>query len=219
MTVGETIRCVRRSTTTWSRHCQCPDCRASLRRMSKRARNGAYKRIPAEQGWDTFTALLEAGWSPAAVASAANLNASRMHGAAAVWRAGGRMAFGAVTCERLASLGTPERGFVPVLVPCRQVRALARVGWSLASVADVAGVAQSTVSRVRAHGMECVLAPVAAGIDWAFTELGGRVGSSTRSVVEASRLGWAPPYVWGDIRDPACVAPGFPRADEVTRRG
>ena len=205
-------RCIRRATSRWS-ICRCPTCAVAHRRIVKAVNNGYAPRIPWQQGWDAFTGMLDAGWSPAAIASACNLDIDRMHSASTRYRQNKPIRFGHVTCERLLNPGTPTVGYIPTKVACRMTRALARYGWSTQTIAETAGVGIGTVSRIQSGRQKTALADVVNAITGTYVRLSGTVGKCSRAAVRARDEGWAAPYQWVDITDLGERPSGFPWVD------
>lgn len=109
----------------------------------------------------------------------------------------------------------------------RRVRALTRRGWSIARIAEVAGVSEDTIADARRDTREFLTAHVRAGILTAYDQLAAvsppedssrDKAAATRCRRYAEEQGWAPPSFWDDIDDPTEVPdPGWtprrPRAD------
>ena len=81
----------------------------------------------------------------------------------------------------------------------RRVQALMRLGWSLNTIAELAGVGAGTVSRI-ANGLNpTVWRRVADSIAEVYDELHLTTGPAAAVARRAAGRGWAPPLAWDDI--------------------
>lgn len=101
-----------------------------------------------------------------------------------------------------------RRVSVPALGSVRRVQALMRLGWTMHSIADQAGVGIGTIHRVSRGERPMVYRDVAAGIRHAYDRLSGRAGGSLATARRAAAAGWPAPLAWDDIDDPADRAKG-----------
>jgi len=208
--------CRMRPGSRWTK-CRCPECLPSQLRAEKQQRHGYLARVPPETAWTAFTAMIDAGWSTAAIGSACDLNPSTMQRAKHTYLSGGQVRFGPVASERLTNPGTPTVGYVPARVAARQLRALACHGWSLETVADVSGVSVTTLRNVQAGRTVRARADAVTAVDGTYAKLAGRTGTSAASAARARVEGWAPSYAWTDITDLVEHPKGFPRAERPAR--
>lgn len=217
MTAQPAEECRRRPNSRWTK-CRCPDCAHDQYRLDKQRRTqGGVWRIPPEDGWAAFCALLDAGWSTAAIGSACGIDPKLLDDAARKRDTGGWRRFGHNICLALLNPGTPTAGHVPALGSMRRLRALARVGWTTKAVAEAAGVSATALRDVRAGRQAQVQAVNAEAVTGAYERLSGRCGPSSRAVFRADREGWPQPYRWDglDMDDPAVTPLGYGRCDGV----
>lgn len=192
--------CIRRPHATWT-SCRCETCTPERLHLAKLARTGRRPIRRSEAAWAEVDALLAAGWSSGAIASAAHLSADTMRNALALrsrW-----------TTHHARAILTrdpwPTEGLVPIIGATRRVRALAALGWDLGSITRETGVPTMTLSWVRAGKGEHVSAGTHAAIRAAYDLLEMRAGPSAITRATAARSCWAGPLAWDDIDDPAAT--------------
>jgi hypothetical protein len=98
-----------------------------------------------------------------------------------------------------ARRGTPYT--VPSIGVIRRVRALMRIGWRSADIAEVCGwsSAEAVTNLMR---RKYVNHKTAATIRAAYDQLSGTPGASIVARRRAEAAGWPPPLAWDDIDDP-----------------
>ena len=106
-----------------------------------------------------------------------------------------------IRCLEIARGG---RRTQPAIGTQRRIRALVRIGWSQALIADACGWAteQSITELMRRDVVNTTTAKRVAKV---YDALSMRIGPSGRSRRRAERKGWAPPLAWDDIDDPAAT--------------
>lgn len=93
----------------------------------------------------------------------------------------------------------------------RRIRALMRLGWTAAAIAEAGAVSSARAVQLLPRRTK-VLRETADGVAAAYDRLSMRVGPSGTTRRRAERAGWPPPLAWADesIDDPAAV----PHADD-----
>ncbi|MEE6273487.1 hypothetical protein V2J56_09025 [Georgenia sp. MJ206] len=146
--------------------------------------------------------LLEAGWTPAAIADAAGLSRSVTHAIAARRQATVRVATGrALLGVRPSTMrGRPNpRGFVPAVGTRRRIEALLALGWPHTVMSAECGFA----THVKLHQRgECVSRATHDGAVAMYERWSMTPGPSATTRTRAAALGYAPPLAWDDIDDP-----------------
>jgi lambda repressor-like predicted transcriptional regulator len=109
-------------------------------------------------------------------------------------------------------------GMVAALGTLRRVRALARLGWSMRQIGDVAGVKFETLRRISSQEPPHVEVATAEGVSAAYEKLSmtlappSRTASQVRS--KAEHKGWLPPLMFDDIdNDPEPPTPLYSGPD------
>ena len=204
MTAQPSEECHRRPNSRWT-NCPCRACRHAMYRLNKVVRGGGVPRVSREDAWAAFCALLDAGWSPRAIADACGLNNSMTNGAAVRRSAGGTYQFGAYAAARLVNPGTPTVGRVSALGSMRRLRALARIGWTTNILAAKSGVSSTAIREIQAGRRVSVGAVTADAIRGLYAAIGDQCGTSSVVVFVADREGWPQPWRWAglDLDDPA----------------
>jgi len=214
-----TTDCRRRPHSVWTT-CPCEVCRVDAARMSKLARAGGYRRVSSDQAWDAIQRMLDAGWTHAAIASAAGLPARLIWGATQTRRQGRTYTFGPRASERLiaAEQAAPTRGYISGLGARRRLQALSAIGWTMYRLAKETGLPASTVAAIRGGVTERIRPAIDQTVREAYERLCMRVPPATRdtnhSRFHAQRKGWAPPLAFDDIDDPLEV-PKFGNEHDV----
>lgn len=102
---------------------------------------------------------------------------------------------------RLRRLAGEHTGPVPSDPSRRKVQALARLGWSLTSIADLMGVSRQALRQALQRDM--ILQSTERSIAEAYRTLEMKVPAETSSTCQtkkwAERNGWPPPLAWEDI--------------------
>lgn len=206
--------CIRRRHTVWST-CTCADCLPDRRRMYKIQRNGYYRRVSSDQAWAVLEPLLLDNWSVHAVANAASLPPGSLSRAVAEYRAEGkRTRFGPTVSRALVTMQPPTSGQVGATITRRQLRALARIGHGLQTIAGVSGVNFSTLAMAR-RGNVRVSAKIARLVDGVYDELAMKPGDDDQARNHAAKQGWPAPMAWDNIRDLAAVPAGATAARDI----
>lgn len=154
------------------------------------------------EAWEEIDRLLTAGWSPAAIASAAHLPVSTVDNAirlreqssrASTWSYG--------IAERILNHGEPARGEVSAVPSQRRLRALAVTGWTLGALADLTGLHRRTLTQIRSGDVERVKAVTAQTVTEMYEDIALVPGASAQAAEEARNKGWIGPLGWDLIDD------------------
>lgn len=95
---------------------------------------------------------------------------------------------------------------VPALGVARRLQALACLGWSCKELSDRTGIDLMHVNQMRRLVRPTVLLSTHTRVDEVYRDLSERrnpARSAGHSIKHAERCGWAPPYAWDDIDNPA----------------
>lgn len=97
---------------------------------------------------------------------------------------------------------------LPAIGTQRRIRALMRLGWTAADLAEHLGCVPEHVRNI-IRNRASVRPETAAQIDAVFRKLCMTPGPSSITMQRAERKGWAPPLAWDDIDDPNETPQGF----------
>lgn len=203
------MTCTRAAHARWSA-CECPPCRANRLRLQKQRRTGRFIPARSTEAWAVIDRLFAAGWTPAAVASAAGVPARAVQAALARRRAHGTHTWSQVYADRFLTMTAPAKaGYLPVLGARRRLRALARIGWSVYAIEGTmpVHVKASTMFAIRSGlNTDRITPAVDAAVRNAYDVLHMRPAppgrGATAAKAKAHREGWAAPLDFDDIDDP-----------------
>lgn len=198
------MTCIRRESSTWTA-CRCPRCLAIRRRVDGLRQLGSLPPHDPTAAHRRVAAWLAAGYEPAWIASACGIPVRCIQDIATRRRRGqtlrlGRRRTAAILAADITT-GAAARG--PATGSTRRVQALAALGWTIAHIADAAGVSPMTVSYLQRDRHRLIGWRHARSIAAAYTRLCMTPGPSQVTRDRAAAAGWAPPLAWDDIDDPA----------------
>jgi transcriptional regulator with XRE-family HTH domain/lambda repressor-like predicted transcriptional regulator len=179
--------------------------------MAKLARNGRRPERRSDEAWVEVDRLLELGWTPRAIASAAGLSERTIRGALARRTEDGTHTWTTfIAAAILKHAEWPHEGHVPVIGSTRRLRALTAIGWTLDGLAHHSGMPMTTLSVIRAGRTNHIHADTRARIAWLYDALSMRPGTSDVARRIATKQKWASPLAWDDkaIDDPDATPQG-----------
>lgn len=178
--------------------------------MIKRRRNGYYQRPSSEDAWVEIERLLiERGWRPSAIASAAGISVAPLQNAIGRWRSTGlRQDFGPVLTAKILRHGEPTKGTIDATPSRRRLRALAVMGWGLAEVSAHSGLGFSGLARLRLDSSVETSIARHMSIARTYRDLSSRPGPSDDTAQRARDKGWVGPMGWAnpDILGPDALS-------------
>lgn len=192
--------CIRRPHSYWST-CPCDDCDTDRRRKHKLYSTARPYRLPSDAAWQVLEGRIERGWTGRALASACGLSPHYFHSHLADYRRGRRRHIGPNLAPIILNMGRPTAGHVGALTARRQLRALARIGYTLPTLHDETGVKVTTLSMIRSRNERCTAA-AANAIGDAYDRLHMTPGGNAAAVAYAVAQGWPGPLAYDDIDDP-----------------
>lgn len=194
------MTCIRRAQSFWTK-CDCPPCALDTRRKHKLYSMGRITRVPSEQAWAILADRIDDGWTALALASACGLPGHYFSSLVADYRAGHRQAIGPNIAAAVVNMRTPTVGSINARGSRRRLRALARVGYGLGTLAAETGVGASTLAMIRNSNVR-VTAARANTITDAYDRLHLTPGPDPQATMRAVMKGWPAPLAWTDIDDP-----------------
>lgn len=209
-------KCVRRPGSLWG-GCLCEQCKAKSRRLAKMRRMGIEFPVARDaEAWAAMDRMLAHGWQPKAIAEVSGVGLPTIHGQLRLRREGDQKKWSRVNAERVIDAADridaeATTGRLSARGARRRLRALAALGWGVRTLiwaAEAEGhphMPESTLHYIR-NGVAAVTPGSAKWVAdvyeafWTRTPPPGR--STTVTVRNAARNGWAPPMAWDDIDDP-----------------
>lgn len=212
--MSEHKECVRRHYTRWT-YCTCEPCLVDRRKQQKRQRAGLVRPSRTTEAWAVIDALITAGWTPSAIATAADVPLRAIGAALDKRRLTGKPSkWSHWHAERILSINadsTPTRGYVHVIGARRRLQALGAIGYSIAQVAErMAELPESTLvpplSTLHAIRNGQTTGRVQPGIDRVIRAVYRELehtpapdGRSSRIAIHyATQRGWITPAWWDE---------------------
>lgn len=189
--------CTRRAQSFWTT-CDCPPCVLDRRRKHKLYSMGRITRVPSDDAWAILAERIDDGWTARALASACGLPEHYFSSLVADYRAGKRQAIGPNIAAAVVNMGTPTSGSINARGSRRRLRALARIGYGLDTLAAETEVGATTLAMIRSSNVR-VTAVRANAIAAVYERLCMTPGPDVQAVQGAMRKGWAPPLAYDDI--------------------
>jgi transcriptional regulator with XRE-family HTH domain len=179
--------------------------------MAKLARNGRTPRRRSDEAWAEVDRLIDLGWTPRAIASAAGLSERTIRGALDRRETQGNHTWTtSIAAALIRHEPWPTEGHVPALGSARRLRALTATGWTLDRLAAHSGVPMTTLSVIRAGRTRHIHADTRSRIADLYEALSMKPGKSDVARRIALTQRWAPPLAWDDnaIDDPKAEPQG-----------
>lgn len=200
--------CIRRRHSVWTT-CPCEGCTRDRNRLSKLARNGAYRRAPSEAAWEVIDQLVARGWSSLAIATASGMShAGTQEALTTQARTGHRRTFGPRTTLQILNHGEPTDGSVGIDGTRRRLQGLGRQGYDLQRLAAMSGIKFSTLAAARNSPTKHCRVWVAKAVRELTERIGMEVGPSDLARQCAEKNGWPGLLAWDDIDNPAAMPKG-----------
>lgn len=204
-------KCIRKPGSVWT-SCRCADCLERERITDKRRRWGKTTPAPSAQAWARLEELVSAGWTRAAIASAAGIPAGTVTRClSTINHDRPRYPLGHATAKAIVAINpgdAPTQGHVSGEPARRRLRALARLGWSsTAIVAEMTAAGtpaphQTALNKLRSGEHHRAEPETDRFARLAYDHLSMRVPPSGCSATitrnKAAKLGWLPPLAWDD---------------------
>lgn len=218
----DTTECIRRPRSTWSM-CRCPNCRAEAARLAKLARNGQYRRVPAEAAWTVINHWEHRGWSGRAIASAAGLPHHTIETGLVDRNTHGHHRRFSPTTSRLiveahVNGHRPTEGRVGAHGTRRRLQALAVQGYGLGALHKLTGIPAMTLSAIRGGITTHIAAARANTITDLYPQLVRRYGGDDRAAQYARDQGWHSAIAWNDPDDPDETPDAGHQTTQIARR-
>jgi hypothetical protein len=162
--------------------------------------------VPNALAWEQIVKRFEQGWTARALASACGLPDYYFADHHAVWRQGGTVRLGPNLARTVMAMGRPTAGQVGAEPSRRRLRALAVIGYSLATLSAETGVKVTSLAMIRTRNVRCASA-TAAVIEDVYERLHMTPGRDKQAIDSARAKGWLSPLAWDDIaNDPTPAA-------------
>jgi len=185
--------------------CRCAPCLDARYRYAKNYRMRVAASGPAlvsaAEVRAHLQALLRDGYSPTVIAAVAHVDRTTIVNIAD----GRHQASSRTAAERLVA--TTEAGIlahahdamrVPATGTARRIRALQSLGWTLALIADAAGLTVASLDWTVRHPDGQLPARTHRLVCGVYDALSMQLGPSSRTAALANRAGWSPPLAWDD---------------------
>lgn len=197
------------SSTAYRWGCRCLHCEVDQRRQRKLRRMVGQRMLDAGRATAFVRQLVTEGHTIDNLSVVTGLDRNEL------WciHDGRRTKLRASTVRRLSGLTrigiarkTEPQRWLPVIGAARRVQALHCVGWHAKDIAEVTGIAWTTVAAIRDQRAKRVTAGNWQLIEAAFTKLAMTPAKNESALRLARRKRWAPPLAWDsddEIDDPA----------------
>ncbi len=207
-------QCIRRDSARWTT-CRCsPECIRQQARVKKLHDAGLLPPSQSAAAYEVVREWLHQGYTASWIATACGLSVPYVSNLAARVRKGERVQIGYVNARRIltGNISAATTGVGPSVGWSRRLQALTWLGYSLATLSELTGVPQMTLSCIR-EGKRRVGADKAAAIREAWDRIGLQIGPDPQAAARARSRGWHGPLAWDDdtIDDPA-VGPNLGEA-------
>lgn len=191
--------CIRRARSVWTT-CSCSACTVDRFRRNKLNHAGLISRAyPSTAAWERIDVLIEQGYSPAWIASAADLYPTTIERALHQRRhTGVARAFGEGIAAAIVEADMEEAtaGHRTSIGTRRRLRALAVQGWTLKELHQRTGLPQNTMSVTQAGDTLMVTSHLWRGVRDVYDVLAEIEGPSRPGRARARNKGWLGPIWW-----------------------
>lgn len=210
--------CIRRPFARYTT-CRCARCGPVVKRIYKLARSGKLDRPASADAWALLDEWIDAGYTPAWIASACGMPRSSIESAFADRAAGQVRTFGPERARLIinADITAGTSGYCSARGDRRRLQALASIGYSGAAMQKHSAIHFVTLACIQRGQTARISASLHHRIGQMYDELDHIEGPSRAVASRARNKGWEPPNAWDDIdHDPEFDEPQIEgRADIV----